>query len=190
MFPTRFVAAVLGGVAALVLAGATGAAAAPQRAPAQTTIYYDASQAAELTAQVDEAAEIWNTRVTNVRLVKGQAGITVTTAQNGSAPGTASCVGCTRGQIYFYRNQIKSSGAAPLRVIVHEFGHILSLEHPPDIGNCDKVMAGGRCDNPYPNADERAAVDRFWGRGLLHPKPGPDHADENEVLAAPAPAIR
>ncbi|WP_067459913.1 snapalysin family zinc-dependent metalloprotease [Actinomadura macra] len=189
MFRTRFITAALGGIAALVLVGAPSATAAPQRAAVQT-IYYDASQAAELSSQVDEAAEIWNTRVTNVKLVKGQAGITVTTAQNGSAPGTASCVGCTRGQIYFYRNQIKSSGAAPLRVIVHEFGHILSLEHPPDIGNCDKVMAGGRCDNPYPNADERAAVDRFWGRGQPPAKPGPDHADENEVLRAPALAGR
>ncbi|WP_165964485.1 snapalysin family zinc-dependent metalloprotease [Actinomadura sp. KC216] len=194
MFPTRLVAAVLGGIVALVLVGvgapsATAAPAAPQRAAVQT-IYYDSTRAAELAPQVDEAVEIWNTRVTSVKLVKGPGGITVTTAQNGSAPGTASCLGCTRGQIYFYRNQIQQSGAAPLRVIVHEFGHILSLPHPPDIGNCDKVMAGGRCQNAIPSADEVAAVQRFWARGWRPAKPGPNPADEREVLGAPALVTR
>lgn len=114
----------------------------------------------------------------------------MTTAQNGSAPGTASCVGCTRGQIYFYRNQIQQSGAGPLRVVVHEFGHILSLQHPPDIGNCDKVMAGGRCENPYPSAEESAAVERFWARGWHPAKPGPHPADEHAVLGSPALVAR
>ncbi|MFI0481844.1 snapalysin family zinc-dependent metalloprotease [Actinomadura sp. 9N215] len=196
MFPTRFIVAVLGGIVALVLVGAPSAAAttsatatAPQRTAVQT-IYYDASRAAELSPLVDQAAEIWNTRVTSVQLAKGPAGITVTTAQNGSAPGTASCVGCTRGQIYFYRNQIQSSGAAPLRVIVHEFGHILSLQHPPDIGNCDKVMAGGRCENPNPSAEEAAAVQRFWARTWRPAKPGPHPADESEIFGAPALVTR
>ncbi|WP_165975466.1 snapalysin family zinc-dependent metalloprotease [Actinomadura rubrisoli] len=189
MFPTRFITAVLGGIAALVLVGAPSATAAPQPV-AVRTIYYDASKAAELSPLVDQAAEIWNTRVTSVKLVAGQGGISVTTAQNGSAPGTASCVGCTRGQIYFYRNQIKSSGAGPLRVVVHEFGHILSLQHPSDIGNCDKVMAGGRCENPYPNADESAAVQRFWAGSRLRAEPGPLPADESETLGAPALVTR
>ncbi|MGH3243009.1 MAG: snapalysin family zinc-dependent metalloprotease [Spirillospora sp.] len=194
MFPTRLIVAVLGGIVALVVAGApsasAGATAVPARAAVQTTIYYDATGAAELAPLVDQAAEIWNTRVTSVRLVKGQAGIRVTTAQNGSAPGTASCVGCTRGQIYFYRNQIQQSGAGPLRVVVHEFGHILSLQHPPDIGNCDKVMAGGRCENPNPSAEESAAVERFWARGWRPAKPGPHPADESEVLGSPALVTR
>ncbi|MFI0372773.1 snapalysin family zinc-dependent metalloprotease [Actinomadura sp. 1N219] len=190
MFPTRLIAAVLGGIVALVLVGAPSAAAAPRRTAAQTTIYYDSTRAAELAPLVDEAAEIWNTRVTSVKLVKGPAGITVTTAQNGSAPGTASCVGCTRGQIYFYRNQIQSSGAAPLRVIVHEFGHILSLQHPPDIGNCDKVMAGGRCENAIPSAEEIAAVERFWARGQRPAKPAPHPAEEREIFGAPALVTR
>ncbi|WP_165969362.1 snapalysin family zinc-dependent metalloprotease [Actinomadura sp. KC06] len=180
------IAAVLGGIVALVLVGAPSATAAPQRAAAQTTIYYDSTRAAELAPLVDEAAEIWNTRVTSVKLVKGPAGITVTTAQNGSAPGTASCVGCTRGQIYFYRNQIQQSGAAPLRVVVHEFGHILSLQHPPDIGNCDKVMAGGRCENAIPSAEEIAAVQRFWARGWRPAKPAPNPAEEREIFESPA----
>ncbi|WP_169809261.1 snapalysin family zinc-dependent metalloprotease [Actinomadura chibensis] len=188
MSPPRFIVAMLAGVAALVLTGTPSASAVPAApAPAAVrTIYYDASRAAELSSLVDQAADIWNTRVTSVRLEKGQAGISVSTAQNGPAPGMASCVGCTRGQITFYRNQIQQSGAGPLRVVVHEFGHILSLEHPPDIGNCDKVMAGGRCDNPYPNADEVAAVQRFWS-GVRRPvRPAPGHAEERSTLGAPA----
>ncbi|WP_165495424.1 snapalysin family zinc-dependent metalloprotease [Actinomadura roseirufa] len=185
MSPSRCVTAVLAALAALVLAGAPGAQAAPRRAAVQT-ISYDASRAAELTSLVDQAAEVWNTRVTNVRLVKGTAGVSVSTAQSGPAPGMSSCVGCTRGQITLYRNQIKQSGAGTLRVIVHEFGHILGLNHPQDIGNCDKVMAGGRCENPYPNADERAAVDRFWGRPRPQARPAPRPADENRTLRAPA----
>ncbi|MEU5692111.1 snapalysin family zinc-dependent metalloprotease [Actinosynnema sp. NPDC020468] len=178
-------------VPALVALGvAIGSVAAPTAiaAPAQAvrTIYYDSSRAAELAPQVDQAAQIWNNGVTSVRLVKGSGGVTVTTAQNGSAPGTASCVGCTRGQIYFYRNQITQSGAGTLRVIVHEFGHILSLNHPSDIGNCDKVMAGGRCDNPNPNAAERAAVQRFWSSpARTGTTNGPD---ERGVHEAPAKA--
>ncbi|TYK43130.1 snapalysin family zinc-dependent metalloprotease [Actinomadura decatromicini] len=189
MSPPRFIVAMLAGVAALVLTGTPSASAVSPPA-AVRTIYYDSSRAAELSSLVDQAADIWNTRVTSVKLEKGQAGISVSTAQNGPAPGMASCVGCTRGTITFYRNQIQQSGAGPLRVVVHELGHILSLEHPPDIGNCDKVMAGGRCDNPYPNADEVAAVQRFWS-GVLRPaRPAPRHADERSTLGAPALASR
>ncbi|MEU6148621.1 snapalysin family zinc-dependent metalloprotease [Actinosynnema sp. NPDC047251] len=163
MFRAKLVAAIVG-VVAVALVGTPTAVAAPQDASrvAVRTIYYDSSRAAELAPLVDQAAQIWNAGVTSVKLVKGSGGITASTAQNGAAPGMASCVGCTRGTITFYRNQIKSSGAGPLRVVVHEFGHILGLNHPQDIGNCDKVMAGGRCDNAQPNAQELAAVQRFW----------------------------
>lgn len=185
MFPTRFITAVLGSVAALVLVGAPSAAAAPQQVAART-IYYDKSGAAELSSLVDQAAGVWNARVSNVRLVEGSGGISVSTEDNGPAPGQASCTGCTSGWIGLYRNPIQQSGAGTLRVIVHEFGHILSLSHPPDIGNCDKVMAGGPCENPYPNANESAAVDRFWGGGRIQTRPGPHPADEREVFGAPA----
>jgi len=186
LFPTRFITAVLGSIAALVLVGAPSAAAAPQQV-AVRTIYYDGSGAAELSSLVDQASQIWNNGVSNVRLVEGPGGISVRTENNGPAPGQASCIGCTRGWISLYRNQIQQSGAGTLRVIVHEFGHILGLEHPWDIGNCDKVMAGGRCQNPYPNADERAAVDRVWGGGgRVQARPGPHPADESETLGAPA----
>ncbi|WP_170211887.1 snapalysin family zinc-dependent metalloprotease [Saccharothrix australiensis] len=176
-------AGIVGVLAAIALVGAPTAASALPREDAARTIYYNSGRAAELAPLVDQAAEIWNSGVTTVRLVKGSGGITVVTSENGSAPGTASCVGCTRGTINFYRNQIKQSGAGPLRVVVHEFGHILGLNHPPDIGNCDKVMAGGRCDNAQPNAQELAAVERFWA-GRPAPVAGP--VDERGVFGAPA----
>ncbi|GLZ36835.1 snapalysin family zinc-dependent metalloprotease [Actinokineospora sp. NBRC 105648] len=184
------VTAIVFAVAPSASAAAPGASAAPATQQAVRTISYDSSRAAELAPLVDQAAQVWNSGVTNVRLVKGTGGVTVSTAQNGSAPGVASCVGCTRGSITLYRNQIKSSGAGTLRVIVHEFGHILSLNHPQDIGNCDKVMAGGRCDNPQPNAAERAAVDRFWqGRLSIAVEPG-GRPDERGVFNVPALAGR
>ncbi|WP_018685471.1 snapalysin family zinc-dependent metalloprotease [Actinokineospora enzanensis] len=167
MSRTRVLAALVGILAAFALVSPAVASTTLVR-----TIYYDSSRAAELADEVDQAAQIWNAGVTSVKLVKGPGGVTVTTAQSGSAPGTSSCVGCTRGQIYFYRNQITSSGAAPLRVVVHEFGHILSLNHPSDIGNCAKVMAGGRCQNAQPSAAELAAVQRFWTGRVAAPTVG------------------
>jgi len=186
---TRIVAALIAGATAVGLVGAPAATARPRAEAAVRTIYYEASRAAELAPLVDEAAQVWNSGVTAVRLVKGAGGISAVTAQNGPAPGTASCVGCTRGTITFYRNQIKQSGAGTLRVVVHEFGHVLGLNHPQDIGNCDKVMAGGRCDNAQPNAQERAAVDRFWSRRPASPAgPAPDDSavfSAEPLVAAP-----
>ncbi|MEV0679021.1 snapalysin family zinc-dependent metalloprotease [Actinosynnema sp. NPDC050436] len=188
MFRAKLVAAIVGAIASVTLVGTPTAAATGEAQPsAVRTIYYDSSRAAELAPLVDQAAQIWNAGVTSVKLVKGAGGISASTAQNGAAPGMASCVGCTRGTITFYRNQIRSSGAAPLRVVVHEFGHILGLNHPQDIGNCDKVMAGGRCDNAQPNAQELAAVQRFWASRGLAPAPGAQ-PDESTVFDAPASA--
>ncbi|MBB5953723.1 snapalysin [Saccharothrix tamanrassetensis] len=184
MFRAKIVMAIAGSVAAFVLVGMPTATAVSQQDSAVRTIYYDSSRSAELAPLVDEAAQIWNSGVTSVRLEKGTAGITVITSQSGSAPGTASCVGCTRGTINFYRNQIKQSGAGTLRVIVHEFGHILGLRHPQDIGNCDKVMAGGRCENSRPNTQELAAVQRFWGGSRVAPEGG--HVDERGIFDVPA----
>ncbi|MEU4806480.1 snapalysin family zinc-dependent metalloprotease [Actinosynnema sp. NPDC023587] len=185
MTRAKWVAAIVGVVA---LVGAPTAVSASPDAPraAVRTIYYESGRAAELAPLVDQAAQIWNSGVSSVKLAKGAGGITVSTAQNGAAPGTASCVGCTRGAITFYRNQIKSSGAGPLRVVVHEFGHVLGLNHPQDIGNCDKVMAGGRCDNAQPNAQELAAVQRFWARARIA---GSGHQpDDSTIFDAPASA--
>ncbi|MBW4718062.1 snapalysin family zinc-dependent metalloprotease [Saccharothrix obliqua] len=182
MSRTKLIAALVG-LAAIALVGTPTATAEPRQAV--RTIYYDASRAAELAPLVDQAAQIWNTGVTSVRLAKGTGGVSVSTAQNGPAPGMASCVGCTRGTITFYRNQITQSGAGPLRVVVHEFGHILGLNHPSDIGNCDKVMAGGRCDNAQPNAQELAAVQRFWSRGFAGVVPG-GGVDDSRIFDVPA----
>src|SRR3954462_12045931 len=66
-------AAALG--AALALAGVQVAGAAPASA-APRILYYDASQAQEFVAVVNQGAQIWNSRVANVRLVPVPAGRT------------------------------------------------------------------------------------------------------------------
>src|SRR3954463_2363549 len=57
-------------LAGVQLAGATPASAAPR------VLYYDASQAQEFKAVVDQGAQIWNGRATNVRLMPVTAGRT------------------------------------------------------------------------------------------------------------------
>lgn len=168
-----------GVVAALVLSTSTSVAAATEL----RTIYYQAAQPGSLGAQIDESVAIWNTVLKNVQLAKGSGGIAVSVyAGSGPAPGVASCLGCTSGTIRIYPTMAEQYRAGIVRVIVHEFGHILSLNHPSDIGNCAKVMAGGACDNPQPAAEEIAAVDRFWQQSVLPPPAAP--ADESELLAA------
>src|SRR3954471_7347033 len=62
-------------VAAAILAGVQGATAAPAAA-APRVLYYDASQAGEFVAVVNQGAQIWNSSVANVRLVPVPAGRT------------------------------------------------------------------------------------------------------------------
>lgn len=48
-------------------------------------------------------------------------------------------------------------------------------------------MAGGRCDNPQPNAEEIAAVEQYWQNGAATDARPPGEApDETGVLDAPA----
>lgn len=182
----QVVLCLLAGVA-LLWAAPVSTAAPQQQASATVTIYYDDSQAAEYTGLVDEAAAVWNNSLENVEFVEGSGGVSVFTQDDGPAPGWASCFGCTSGTIGLSRNKIDESGAGELRVIVHEFGHILSLQHPPDIGNCDKVMAGGRCDNPQPNTEEVAAVEQYWQNGAAaDARRSGEAPDETGVFDAPA----
>ncbi|WP_394620084.1 snapalysin family zinc-dependent metalloprotease [Lentzea sp. JNUCC 0626] len=186
---SRLIATVLTALGCVLLAAPVAAAAPPPaRQALAVTIYYSTGSAAEMADEADQAAAIWNAGVTNMRLVRGTGGINVVTRNSGPAPGEASCIGCTRGTIWMYRNQITSSGASALRVMVHEFGHILSLNHPSDIGNCSKVMAGGRCTNPQPSAAEFSAVQRYWARfPAFEPGLGTESGrvlDEARVLSA------
>jgi len=120
---------------------------------------YDASRAAEFRGAVDQAAAIWNSSVTNVRLVAGTPAGFVVVADNGWPRAMPTSLG--RGTIWMGR-QATSQGYNPVRIATHEIGHILGL---PDrrTGRCTDLMSGSSagvsCTNPYPNAAERAEVE-------------------------------
>jgi snapalysin len=149
----------------------SAASAAQTAQTAQTAVRivrYDASRAAEFRSAVDQAAQIWNSSVSNVRLVPGSPADFVVLADNGWP--RARPAGLGRGTVWMGR-QATSQGYSPLRIATHEIGHILGL---PDrrTGRCTDLMSGSSagtgCTNPYPSTAERAAVDRSFA-GLTPP---------------------
>ncbi|MEV4225339.1 snapalysin family zinc-dependent metalloprotease [Nonomuraea sp. ATR24] len=127
-------------------------------AQAVTVLRYDASRAAEFRGVVDQAAQIWNSSVTNVRLEPGTPAHFIVYADNGWPRAMPTSLG--RGYVWMGR-QATAQGHNALRIATHEIGHILGL---PDrrTGRCTDLMsgasAGTSCTNPYPNAAEKAEV--------------------------------
>src|SRR3954468_7323606 len=157
MFLRRLAAALC---AALALAGVQVAGATPASA-APRVLYYDASQAQEFRAVVDQGAQIWNSRATNVRLQPVPAGRTPNVrvyADNGWPRTYTTSLG--NGRWYMGREAVNQGYFKP-RIAAHEFGHILGL---PDrrTGLCADLMSGSSaavsCTNANPNARERAEV--------------------------------
>ena len=156
---SRRLSAVLLAIATLVglqVVTASPAVAAPR------VLYYDASQAQEFRAVVDQGAQIWNARVTNVRLVPVPAGRTPNIrvyADNGWPRAQTTSLG--NGRVWMGREAI-TDGYYPPRIAAHELGHILGL---PDrrTGLCADLMSGSSaptsCTNSNPNARELAQVD-------------------------------
>ncbi|GIF03262.1 snapalysin family zinc-dependent metalloprotease [Actinoplanes siamensis] len=137
--------------------------------PAQAAVrvlYYDASQAQEFVAVVDQGAQIWNSRVTNVRLEPVPAGRTPNIrvyADNGWPRTYTSSLG--NGYWYMGREAVNDGYYKP-RIAAHEFGHILGL---PDrrTGLCGDLMSGSSapvsCTNANPSSTEAATVNRLFG---------------------------
>ncbi|UQU63844.1 snapalysin family zinc-dependent metalloprotease [Couchioplanes caeruleus] len=147
-------------LAVLAMAGLQVAAAGPAAA-APRVLYYDASQAQEFVAAVDQGAQIWNSRVTNVRLERVPSGRTPNIrvyADNGWPRTYTTSLG--NGRWYMGREAVDDGYYVP-RIAAHEFGHILGL---PDrrTGLCADLMSGSSapvsCTNAYPNATEAATV--------------------------------
>jgi snapalysin len=155
---------VLRAVVALVLGLAVLISTAPAQASTATlrVLKYDASRAAEFRTTIDQAAQLWNSQVSNVRLVAGTPANFVVYADNGWPRAQPTSLG--RGTIWIGR-QATAEGHNPLRISTHEIGHILGM---PDrrTGRCTDLMsgasAGTSCTNAYPNAAERAEVDRYF----------------------------
>ncbi|WP_433238136.1 snapalysin family zinc-dependent metalloprotease [Streptosporangium sp. CA-135522] len=163
----RFTIAFVLGFAFLVTASSAQAAQAARAdgtvartAVAVRVLRYDAGRAAEFRSAVDQAAQIWNSGVTNVRLVAGSPADFVVLADNGWPRTQPTSLG--RGTVWMGR-QATAEGHNPLRIAAHEIGHILGL---PDrrTGRCTDLMSGASagvsCTNPYPNAAEKAEVER------------------------------
>nr|WP_296068779.1 snapalysin family zinc-dependent metalloprotease [uncultured Actinoplanes sp.] len=154
----RRVAAAL--CAAVALAGVQVTGTAPASA-AVRVLYYDAGQAQEFRAVVDQGAQIWNSRATNVRLQPVPAGRTPNIrvyADNGWPRTYTTSLG--NGRWYMGREAV-DDGYYPPRIAAHEFGHILGL---PDrrTGLCSDLMSGSSapvsCTNANPNSTEVAQV--------------------------------
>ena len=157
MLLRRLAAALL---AVVALAGVQVAGAAPASA-APRVLYYDASQAQEFIAVVNQGAQIWNSRATNVRLQPVPAGRTPNIrvyADNGWPRAYTTSLG--NGRWYMGRQAVNQGYYQP-RIAAHEFGHLLGL---PDrrTGLCSDLMSGSSapvsCTNPNPNAQELATV--------------------------------
>ncbi|MET8146234.1 snapalysin family zinc-dependent metalloprotease [Sphaerisporangium sp. NPDC005288] len=153
----RTVSALLLGLAFLVTVSPAPAASA-QAGAAVRVLRYDATRAAEFRTVMDQAAQVWNASVTNVRLVAGTPADFVVLADNGW-PRT-QMAGLGRGTIWMGR-EATAEGYYPLRIATHEMGHILGL---PDrrTGRCSDLMSGSSapvsCTNANPSAAERTEV--------------------------------
>ncbi|MBB4919634.1 snapalysin family zinc-dependent metalloprotease [Streptosporangium saharense] len=156
----RLTVAFVLGLAFLATVTPAQAGTASGEAVAVRVLRYDASRAAEFRSAIDQAAQVWNSSVTNVRLVAGSPADFVVYADNGWPRTQPTSLG--RGTIWMGR-QATAEGHNPLRIATHEIGHVLGL---PDrrTGLCSDLMsgasAGTSCTNPYPNAAEKAEVER------------------------------
>ncbi|MEJ2858477.1 MULTISPECIES: snapalysin family zinc-dependent metalloprotease [unclassified Saccharothrix] len=143
-------------------AGAPTAAATPTTALART-VYYSA---AGYSAEADQAAQIWNSRVPNLRMVRGGSATIRIYATTGGGSRAYPCgLGCAT--IYIDTRDV-AAGHYALRIVAHEIGHGLGL---PDTYNgiCSYLMSGGSagtsCRNPYPNAQEANRVNQLFAGG-------------------------
>lgn len=150
--------------ALLLVASAPLASATSGGAP--HIITYDAGQAAEFQAAVDEAARVWNDQVSNVQLQKstgGPADLTVL-ADDGWPRAQVDSLGS--GTVWMGRSAVDAGHHVP-RIGTHEIGHVLGL--PDDrTGVCAELMSGASagtdCRNAIPNAEEKAEVEQNFAQ--------------------------
>ncbi|GAA1610962.1 snapalysin [Kribbella sancticallisti] len=118
--------------------------------------------------QISRSTQIWNSSVTNVRLVQSTSGYDFYYTEGNDPRGSyASTNGHGRGYIFLDYRQAQVYD--PTRITAHETGHVLGL---PDhySGPCSELMSGGgpgpSCTNAYPNSTERRRVNQLWANGF------------------------
>ncbi|RAO34229.1 Snapalysin [Micromonospora saelicesensis] len=138
-------------------------------AAAVRTVYYDASRTGEFRTNFDQAAQIWNSRVSNVRLLAGTlASITIYVDDGWPR---AQPTGLGSGRIWMGRTAV-NQGYDRTRIATHEVGHILGL---PDrrTGLCSDLMSGSSapvsCRNANPSAAEASRVNSLFAGTLAAP---------------------
>ncbi|MEV1146466.1 snapalysin family zinc-dependent metalloprotease [Micromonospora sp. NPDC049799] len=170
-----------GAVLAAVLAAAGVQVATGAPASAARTVYYDASRAGEFRTNFDQAAQIWNSRVTNVRLVPGTPA-SVTIYVDSGWP-RAQVTGLGSGRIWMGWTAV-NQGYDRTRIASHEFGHILGL---PDrrTGLCSDLMSGSSapisCRNAYPSSTEASRVNSLFAGSLAASQAAPAGAYDFDV---------
>ncbi|NIK54392.1 snapalysin [Kribbella shirazensis] len=129
------------------------------------TVTY-AVDAPTFASQISSSTQIWNSSVSNVKLVEGSSYDFYYTEGNDPRGSYASTDG--HGSGYIFLDYAQSREYDPTRITAHETGHVLGL---PDhySGPCSELMSGGgpgpSCTNAYPDATERAKVDQLWSNG-------------------------
>ena len=173
-----------GTAAAITLAAATAAHAAPPSEPgvamnaaAVVTLRYDDSRAGGWEAAITAGVASWNQNVGNVRLVEAAPGTRAEIQIVATSGWPQATLGPVRpgGQVRVeLGSQAVSQGHDKTRIAAHEIGHSLGL---PDTkpGPCSQLMsgssAGTSCRNAVPNAAEKARVESAYANGLASLSP-------------------
>ena len=143
----------------------TQQAKAGRKVTAVTVTY--AVDAPSFASQIASAASIWNSSVSNVKLVEGSNYDFYYTEGNDSRGSYASTDG--HGSGYIFIDYAQAQQYDKTRIVAHETGHVLGL---PDhySGPCSELMSGGgpgpSCTNAYPNSTERSRVNTLWANGF------------------------
>ncbi|MET7283404.1 snapalysin [Kribbella sp. NPDC005582] len=140
------------------------AAKAGQKLAAVTVTY--SVDAPTFASQISRSTQIWNSSVSNVKLVEGSSYDFYYTEGNDSRGSYASTDG--HGGGYIFLDYAQAQQYDPIRITAHETGHVLGL---PDhySGPCSELMSGGgpgpSCTNPNPDATEIGKVNNLWANG-------------------------